>query len=876
MSRAPHGSAKKPFAGLYRSLAGRLGDAMWIWGGGDPRPVNSYRLFRREFSVRRLPQSVSAWCYAEFRYKLFVNGCFVQFGPTPCDPNHRLVSRHEIAPFLREGRNCVAFVVYCPGLPTGLWTMVNAGLLCYVRSDDGLVDVASDGSWQTRRGDAWIRPTEICGYGKGFAEWHHAAKMPQRWSCAGAGKVGWEQAEELPYFPHGDPDDMKENYAGNPTLDFHTPVSCLPGRLVGNEITQEMVAQTNDRYRLSRMRWERLMGKWHPKCALADNELMPEPITSRIALGDFAPAPAGMIRATEGGVLPLSVNVADVSRDVVLSFDLGVVRSGLIAAEIESASGGTVDFAGGDRISDGGKVIRDLCSQQCDRLRVPAGRASWESMVERGWRYVQVVLRGFHGVVTIRRLGIVETLTQAPTGPAATFESSDDLLNSIWRASAETVRLYMNGCGHGDPWRERSAWFGDSWMAGRMAYYCFQDWRLYRRSLELAAQAQRADGSFPVVHPGMFEDFNMILISCPWVARIAEYAALTGDKRFAGELLPCVERHTAYELRYADGAGLLYETPGRRFLSWADGAPRTPYRLGEIWTKTGRKAWGDFFDPPTRGYNAIINIAWLWCLREAASLAASLGARALATRWGRMFRRARRAFDAMFWEPQTGLYRDNVAFDAEGKANPPAFCESTLFHMIAAGLVDGRRGLDCLQRLRAPDFVCCRSSGGLELSAVPPFLIAAGRATEAIDLWKDLWGNPILAGATTSGEEFFRSAGNSDCHIHGAAPARDFIEHLAGVRFTGPLWSEVVLAPPPDGPDLTCSVPTPAGDVRVTVITDAGGRRIARYSIPRGCKGFQLKGGVRQPLKHANGEMLIRHRDKAVENESRRSKGFGM
>ncbi len=81
-------------AGLYRSR--------WIWGGVDPRPINVFRLYRREFEMERVPETAELLAFAEFRYKLYVNGHFVQTGPTPCQPAQRLLDRHDVCPFLRE------------------------------------------------------------------------------------------------------------------------------------------------------------------------------------------------------------------------------------------------------------------------------------------------------------------------------------------------------------------------------------------------------------------------------------------------------------------------------------------------------------------------------------------------------------------------------------------------------------------------------------------------------------------------------------------------------------------------------------------------------------------------------------------------------
>lgn len=840
-----------------QDLANRLGHARWIWGGRDPRPVNAFRLFRRDFTLGEIPTPTEAWCFAEARHKLYVNGQFVQLGPMFCQPSRRLVDRHDITAYLRPGRNCIGFIVYCPGIMTGQWTLTNPGLFCRVCSPDNRLQLGTDATWQTTEATAWRHPTEICTYGKGFMEWHVAADLPKGWATPDFDAVGWDPAKEYSFFAHGDPQQMIENYLTCASLVRQPPVRLLACAVGDGLISQEMRSATAERYIGARTRWFRLMGAWHGSCKFpVEREPVPEPVCARADMESRLPLPEGMIKAVGEGVLPLFITVPATGHPV-LVFDLGVVRSGLITLALDSESGGCIDVGGDDRAETDGRVRFARETANADRLEVPAGRTQWEGFFEKGLRYLQVVFRNFSGVIRLERAGILETLAAYPAPLPARFECDDDLLNRIWQAAVETTRLYLtNGCASGDAVRERVHWLHDDSMAMRMAFYCFGEWRTWRRGLELMAEAQGTDGCFPVISPGHFEDFNMVCGPCYWVVQVQEYAFHTGDHHFAKDMLSHARRFIDYELRFANGDGLLYETPGRRFLSWADGTPRTPYAPGETWRKATRTPWGDFFDPPTLGYNAIINAYWLWCLREAVALARMLAEEKLASHWSAIFAAARPAYEIMFRDPTTALYRDNVAFDHAGQINAPTFCESTLFVLIRAGLLPPADALRCLDRIWQPDFICCRSSGGLELSAIPPFLIDSRRMQQALALWRDRWGEPVKAGATTCGEEFFHTNGNSDCHIHGAAPARDFIESLAGIRIAGPMWSKVVFAPPADGPDLQCEVPTVEGRIRVQIGTRPDRSRFFLYSVPSGTQAiFQTHDGTMQPLSNTEGEL---------------------
>ena len=831
--------------------------ARWIWGGPAPRLINTFRLFRREFELAHLPGTADLLAFAEFRYKLYVNGRFVQAGPTPCLPAHRLVDRHNVREYLRPGVNCIAFAVHCPGIMTGQWTQVNPALLAALRLD-GAPALGSDASWRTTAGDAWRHPTQLCGYAKGFHEWVDLTCMPRGWTESGFDDSGWEGAIELPFYFEGE---LRENYVGYPSLTLHTAAAFVNAGIADGIVTDRMRREAGEYYTAVRNRWFRLFGHWHlpnNNVPLDPLELLPEPIAERAHQEGHSPAPPEMVRVAESGLFPLLVKVPPEDHPFV-NLDLGVVRSGFLQLDIESDSGGTVDLGWDDRCIEG-RVPVFRSTPNCDRVQVPPGRVEWEGFFERGLRYLQVILRDFNGAVTLHHAGVRETLTPIPTTEPAVFDSSDPLLNRIWRASVETVRQYMNGCAAGDPIRERCHWFHDDTMAMRMAYYVYGDWRTWRRGLELTAQSQAAEGWFPVVSPGHFEDHNMVSGSCYWAVQVMDYLRHTGDAAFARRMLPHVRRHIDYERRFANSEGLLFETPGRRFLSWADGEPRAPYKPGETWAKTSRKGWGDFFDPATRGYNAIINIYWLWCLREAVELAEGLGEPRDAEPWGRLFKTAQQAFERCFWDADVGLHRDNVVLDRSGEPIEPTFCESTLFLLMRAGLLDGDKGLACAARIMAPDFICCRTSGGLEGGAYPVFLLKHGRTAEALAYYRDRWGEAIKAGTTTCGEEFFRSGGNSDCHIHGATPARDFIEFLAGIRPQAADWDEVLLAPPVDClqlPELHAEVPTPHGRVTIDMKRNPSGAMAYAYDLPEGCRGFLKGPSGKEPLPKPNGEVPL-------------------
>src|SRR5512139_2466095 len=82
------GAAIQPVAALG-SRVSRLPDlspAKWIWYPSGRTLQNTFILFRRTLNLAAKPKRAAGWIAAESRYRLEVNGRWVQWGPAPSDP----------------------------------------------------------------------------------------------------------------------------------------------------------------------------------------------------------------------------------------------------------------------------------------------------------------------------------------------------------------------------------------------------------------------------------------------------------------------------------------------------------------------------------------------------------------------------------------------------------------------------------------------------------------------------------------------------------------------------------------------------------------------------------------------------------------------
>src|SRR5579872_2704981 len=92
-----------------------LWNASWITvPGASPDGYGVY-IFRKDFNLNSKPVSYVIHVSADNRYKLFVNGKLASLGPARGDIDHWNYETVDIAPFLNQGKNVLAAVVWNHG-----------------------------------------------------------------------------------------------------------------------------------------------------------------------------------------------------------------------------------------------------------------------------------------------------------------------------------------------------------------------------------------------------------------------------------------------------------------------------------------------------------------------------------------------------------------------------------------------------------------------------------------------------------------------------------------------------------------------------------------------------------------------------------------
>jgi hypothetical protein len=190
-------------------LLTELWPAHWITHPAAPKNEYGVYLFRKQIELPGRPGQFPVHVTADARYRLFVNGQSVCFGPQRGDP---LVWRYEtidLAPWLRAGTNVIAAQVWSYGeyAPYAIMSQRTGFLLQGHTAAESIVD--TNASWKVTRDEAYrpivpdrarLKTFIVVGPGDRV----DGAVHPWGWAAAGFDDQAWSAPRVLGQgMPHG-------------------------------------------------------------------------------------------------------------------------------------------------------------------------------------------------------------------------------------------------------------------------------------------------------------------------------------------------------------------------------------------------------------------------------------------------------------------------------------------------------------------------------------------------------------------------------------------------------------------------------------------------------------------------------------------------
>jgi alpha-L-rhamnosidase len=455
--------------------------ARWIWFPEQRTLPSTFVFFRKEFELPELAErELDCWVTGNSRYKLYVNGKFVQRGPAPSDPRHWDVDPVDLRPYLRQGRNVVAGLVchfgggdgtYVPGTPVGLPPTAGFLFQAQIPTAKGNVSVATDESWQAHRARCWPAGNYQRWYLRALQESFDARQYPYGWNGVGFDASAWRKARILDV-PAGRPV-LREVPAESWQDDWRLTPRSIP---LLDEKLLAPVRVTNAGWVSWNVPPEEYFDCFPP-------DAFREELDSEVVLN----------RPSEG-LFPVRI-AAPGAKSAVLTLDFGQAVAGYPFVRIRAPAGTTVEILYVETQDPNRLLLRTAPEYgQWVRLVTRQGETEFEAFDWDCFRFLQLAIRGSNEPVEILEAGVRQRLYPYPHHPD--LKTSDAALNRAFVAAVNTHLIVAQDTLMDNVTRERQQYAGDVDHGKLASYYGFGEYRQPARMIRTFAQGQNDEGWF--------------------------------------------------------------------------------------------------------------------------------------------------------------------------------------------------------------------------------------------------------------------------------------------------------------------------------------------------------------------------------------------
>jgi hypothetical protein len=784
-----------------------LAPARWVWLPCERTLAGTFVLFRREIEIEGEVKSARGWVSADSRYRLFVNGRRVQWGPAPCDPRSYEADPLDLTRWLVPGRNVIGAEVLFYGHGEGTWPFGKPGFLLALRVEEAggrVRGVVTDGSWRALL-DRAHRPGQFKrSYLRALQEDFDARLRPEGWSEPGfAPDAAWVAPQVLEVA-------ADRPVAAGSHLDYLTDGGIDPAGAVlrAREVPllRETFHSVGRLARSGRVRWLRDPRDWFEYRVPGSFEIVDEPSASPSGEGAWRlePAPGEGAFAT---------------------FELPEQMVGFPFLSVSAPAGTVVEVMTQESHDPSGPAWLDTHRFSWTRLVCREGENRFEPFDYESLRFLQVHVHDAPGPVELRDVGVRRRSYPWPKAPSFTCPEPglqrvfDASFNTLVNAAQETI---VDGMG-----RERQQYSGDGAHLLHAARLVGGDRQLSRRFLRTYPLGQTTDGFFLDCWPA-FDRLNRLaqrqVGATPWGPLLDHGVSLVHD----------AWRHYQ-ETGETDLAVALYP----RFVRFAD------YLLGgrgkdgllpvEGWGVPA--VWIDNCFPRPRHKQCAFNLFAAAVLKgPLAGIAALAGDPTGEERWTTAADGLLAAAVRRFWSQERGLFVANLPWeDEEGalRLDDRSLATALLFDQCPGG-----RTKEALAALAAPP-----ASMGLSYPANAHWRMQAlarhGRVDAVLRELRERWATmPSVVFNNTTSEDWAVRPDSPDQWSHCAVgPLFVLYMDVAGIRPGAPGFEKAEVRPQlGDLPGLDLTVHTPRGPIAFRAEAQEEGHR-ARVTLPAGCEG---------------------------------------
>nr|MCR5520196.1 alpha-L-rhamnosidase [Bacteroidales bacterium] len=496
---------------------------------------NTFVLFRKDFTLGEVPGEAKGWIVADSRYRLFVNGERVQWGPAPSDPRWQEADPVDIASYLRKGNNTIAVEVCFFGSGDGTAPIGKPGLL--LKIGIGNQNIISDPSWSCSLARSWEPGKYKRWFLRSLQECFDARCYPYGWMDAGYEMAeGWLPAKvygrgDKPSICNRYRDYLWESRNGRPDVEIRErSVPLMREKCIDNPKLKETML----------LEWK----------VPAENFFDMAMDASAYSVEDWKV----LEHSPEDSVFVIQP-AEEKTASYVFAFDEQGV--GFPYFSIDAPEGTVVEMLVHEAHDPGHAAVMNSHFHSWTRYICKEGFNHFESFDFESYRWVQFLIRNFDRPVSLSGIGMRRRTY--PWAEMPRIKVQDDTLQRVVNATINT----LNNCAQetivDGMARERQQYSGDGGHQIHALYQFFRPEPLLARYVNIFSQGSSIEGFFMDSWPGwdrMVRVFERQLQMTAWgpildhsigfVFDVYNYYMYSGNKDNLKEVYPRLVKFYKY------------------------------------------------------------------------------------------------------------------------------------------------------------------------------------------------------------------------------------------------------------------------------------------------------------------------------------------
>jgi alpha-L-rhamnosidase len=606
--------------------------AHWVTVPDAPAKGYGIYCFRKKISLTEKPGSFIVHVSGDNRYVLMVNEKMVSHGPARNDLNHWNFETVDLAPFLTQGNNTVAAIVWNEGehRPEGQISNRTGFLLQGNTNKEDVVN--TNNSWKCLKNTAYTPLTGGIGYNTyyvtGPGELIDMHAMPDGWMKNDFDDKAWPKATNIGW-RSATPKGMVD------IADWMLVPSPLPQM----ELTTQRFATVRK----------------------ADGINIPNGFPS---IKSSLTIPAN----TQASFLLDQSFLTNAYPELIYSKgnNAGISLTYAEALFIEKPDGPGKTFRKGNRNEVEGKI---MAGRKDSIISNGKDQQHFSTLNFRTFRYVQVKVTTKDEPLIIE--DIYSLFTGYPFKLNAKFDANDKMLDKILEVGWRTARLcawetYMD-C----PYYEQLQYIGDARIQALVSLYNSGDDRLVRNAITQMDHSRMAEGITLSRHPS-FSPQQIPTFSLWYIGMVYDYWMYRGDTAFIKDKLQGIRDVLWFFSKYQQKDGSLKNVPYWIFTDWVEGKTGWPGGVGPI----GKD-----------GSSSLMDFQLLWALQVASQLELQLGMKAMSDVYNQKALQVQQTIQRNYWNAEKKLYADTRDKDKYSQhANTLAILTGTVKGSAAADL----------------------------------------------------------------------------------------------------------------------------------------------------------------------------------------------